>query len=214
MTRIAVLGGTGYAGTNFVKEAAGRGHAVTSLSRSLPAEPVAGVEYVQGSLGDAASVSAAIDGADAIIATLSPRGDNAGNLATAYQQLVADLAGSGKPIVFIGGFSSLRPAPDAPRFADGEVPEAFAAEVHELNGFREWLQTSAPADSDWIFVSPAGTFGSFAPGEALGHYRTSGEIAIFDENGESAISGADFALAVIDLVESGEHIGEHVSFAY
>ncbi len=214
MTRIAILGGTGYAGAHFVKEAASRGHAVTSLSRSIPVDPIAGVEYLQGTVLDAAAVSAAIDGADVVIATVSPRGDNAGRLATTYQRIAADLAGSGKPIVYIGGFSSLRPAPGAPRFAEGEVPEAFAAEAHESDGFREWLQTSAPADLDWVFVSPAGAFGAYAPGEALGVYRTGDEIALFDESGETAISGEDFALAVIDLVESGGHIREHVSFAY
>ncbi len=43
MSRIIVIGGTGYAGSAIVTEAAARGHAVTAFSRSLPAEPVPGV---------------------------------------------------------------------------------------------------------------------------------------------------------------------------
>lgn len=36
MTRIHVLGGTGYAGSRIVREAAKRGHQVVSYSRSIP----------------------------------------------------------------------------------------------------------------------------------------------------------------------------------
>jgi putative NADH-flavin reductase len=44
MTRISVLGGTGYASTQIVVEAQRRRHEVTSFSGNSPAEPVSGVE--------------------------------------------------------------------------------------------------------------------------------------------------------------------------
>jgi hypothetical protein len=49
MSTIAVIGGTGYAGSSIVREAAARGHHVISLSRSLPTDPVDGVTYGKGS---------------------------------------------------------------------------------------------------------------------------------------------------------------------
>ncbi|WP_152176331.1 NAD-dependent epimerase/dehydratase family protein, partial [Mycobacterium tuberculosis] len=42
MARIIVLGGTGYAGRHIVAEAVSRDHAVVAISRSTPADPVAG----------------------------------------------------------------------------------------------------------------------------------------------------------------------------
>ena len=48
MSRITVIGGTGYAGSAIVAEAAARGHQVTALSRSLPGAPIPNVTYVQG----------------------------------------------------------------------------------------------------------------------------------------------------------------------
>ncbi|MGO3175291.1 MAG: NAD-dependent epimerase/dehydratase family protein, partial [Microbacterium gubbeenense] len=45
MTRIAVIGGTGYAGRHIISAAASQGHVVTSFSRSEPLEPVDGAEY-------------------------------------------------------------------------------------------------------------------------------------------------------------------------
>ncbi|WP_395475405.1 hypothetical protein [Saccharopolyspora spinosa] len=51
-------------------------------------------------------------------------------------------------------------------------------------------------------------------GERTGTYRIGGDVALFDENGKSEISGADFALAVVDEIERHEHPREHISVAY
>src|ERR1700754_153455 len=74
MSRIVVIGGTGYAGSAIVAEAAARGHEVTAFSRSLPASQIEGVDYVQGDATDEAALSSAISGADVVVAALSPRG--------------------------------------------------------------------------------------------------------------------------------------------
>lgn len=42
----------------------------------------------------------------------------------------------------------------------------------------------------------------------------SGEVAIHDDNGISAISGADFATAIVDEIEYPAHHREHIGFAY
>ena len=86
MTRITVIGGTGYTGANIVAEAAARGHEVTSISRSVPATPVDGVSYLQGDVTSAETAAAAIAAGDVVISALSPRGPMAG------QVEVADLA--------------------------------------------------------------------------------------------------------------------------
>lgn len=58
---------------------------------------------------------------------------------------------------------------------------------------------------DWFFVSPAAGFGGYAPGEPLGHYRIGGDVLLTDENGESFISAADLAAAVVDEIEQPRH---------
>lgn len=214
MSKIVVMGGTGYAGAAIVREAAKRGHTVVSFSRSLPAEKVEGVQYVQGSALYANDLLSAIEGADVIVGTLSPRGETAGKVDAAYSTLADAAAASGARLIIVGGFSSLRPAPGAPRFVEGEIPKAYAAEVKEMFNFYDKLSKTAPAELDWLYVSPAGSFGSFNPGQALGKYRVGGEIAVFDENGNSAISGADFALAVVDEIEKPAHHRTNINFAY
>lgn len=212
MSTIAVIGGTGYTGTNIVREAAGRGHQVISLSRSAPSEPVEGVRYEHGEVLEHAP--ALVEAADAVVAALSPRGDTAGTIPALYGRLAELAAEHGTRLIVIGGFSSLRPSPDAPRFVEGDIPEQFAAEATEMDAARQWLQDEAPEQLDWLFVSPAGSYGSFNPGEARGTYRTGGEIALFDDDGESAISGADFALAVVDEIDDPQHRRAHIGVAY
>lgn len=211
MSTIAIIGGTGYTGANLVREAVGRGHTVISWSRHQPKQPIEGVRY---ETGDAADADTIIEGTDVVIAALSPRAELEGKLFGYYQGYATAAARTGARFVAIGGFSSLRPAPDQPRFVEGDIPDQFRAEALEMEAVRNWICTQAPEDLDWLFVSPAGGYGAFAPGEKTGRYRIGGEVALFTEDGGSEISGADFAQAVLDLIEGGEHHREHISVAY
>ena len=38
----------------------------------------------------------------------------------------------------------------------------------------------APEELDWFYVAPATGFGSWAPGEATGRYRTSQDVLLVD----------------------------------
>lgn len=213
MSTIAVIGGTGYAGSSIVKEAVSRGHQVISLSRSLPVEPVDGVRYVQGSAAEAEQVVA---GADVVVGALSPRAGTEGTLVATYTKLAELAAAHGARLIVVGGFSSLRPAPGALRFAEGDdLPPEFAAEATEGNSVLTALTDSAPENLDWLFVSPAADFGGYTPqGESRGVYRTSTDVALFDAEGTSAIEVADFALAVVDEIEKPTHHRSQIHFAY
>jgi hypothetical protein len=212
MARIVVFGGTGYTGSNVVREAAARGHEVISVSRSKPVERVEGVRYEIGAASELAA--GVIPGADAVVATLSPRGDMQGRLVEVYRELATRSAESGARYLQVGGFSSLRPAPDAPRFVEGEVPEQYRAEALEGEATRVLLVEEAPVELDWVFVSPAGAYGAWAAGERTASYRVGDEVALFDDAGESQISGADFALAIVEEIETPKHHREHIGVAY
>ena len=108
MTTIAILGGTGYAGSHIAAEALSRGFHVVSWSRSRPSEPIEGVTYNHGDLLDEDVLRSVVDGADVVIGALSPRGDLDGSLRFLYSQ-VADLAQkAGVRLGIVGGAGSLR----------------------------------------------------------------------------------------------------------
>jgi putative NADH-flavin reductase len=212
MATIVVFGGTGYTGGNVVREAASRGHRVISVSRSEPETAIDGVQY---EIGRAEEVAPrVIPGADAVVAALSPRGDMAGRLVPVYGALARLSAQAGARYLQIGGFSSLRPASDAPRFVEGEIAQQYRDEALEGEATRALLVDDAPEELDWVFVSPAGTYGAWAAGERTGAYRVGGEVALFDQEGGSNISGADFALALVDEIETARHHREHIGVAY
>jgi len=212
MSTIVVFGGTGYTGGNIAREAISRGHQVVSVSRSAPKEPIPGVRYETGPVEEVAQ--RVIPGAAAVVATLSPRGDMAGRLVAVYRDLAQRSAAAGARYLQIGGFSSLRPAPGQPRFAEGDVPEEFRAEAREGDATRAMLVDTAPDELDWVFVSPAGGYGSWAAGEPTGSYRVGDDVALFDISGGSNISGADFALAVVDEIDNPTHHRAHIGIAY
>ncbi len=210
MASITVVGGTGYAGAAIVAEAAARVHRVTAVARSVPMVAIDGVTYLQGSALSADLRARALAGADAVISATSPRGDMADKHVELVSALAESAMASGARLIVVGGFSSLRSAPGAPRFIEGDVPEAYRSEARAGHAVLEPLLAADPA-LDWTFVSPAATFGAFAPGEATGRYRLGGEVAMFDEDGKSYISAPDFAKAILDLIDGNEHHREHVS---
>lgn len=213
MTKILVIGGTGYAGAFIAKEASRRSHEVIVMSRSEPSDKIEGVEYVQGSASDAQLLSELLSKVDVVVATASPRGDMAGKLAPLYAQIAKQAAEHSVRFIVVGGFSTLRPSEGAPRFfEDGSIPAEYRDEALELVRVFESLKNDAPQDLDWLFVSPAATFGAYAEVADTGKYKVSGDIALFDDGGESKISGADFAIGIVDEIENSQHHNENISF--
>jgi uncharacterized protein len=72
---------------------------------------------------------------------------------------------------------------------------------------------ATPATLDWVFVSPAARFGAHVPGERLGRYRLGDDVVVQPDDG-GAISGPDYALGFVDLIEAGDHHRAHVNLAY
>ena len=212
MATVVVFGGTGYTGGNVVREASARGHQVVSVSRSEPKDPVDGVRYETGTVEQVAG--RVVPEADVVVAALSPRGDMAGRLVETYRDLARQSAVAGARYFQVGGYSSLRPAPGEPRFVEGDVPEQFRDEALEGEATRVMLAEEAPESLDWVFVSPAATYGAWAAGERTGTYRVGEDVSLVDEQGQSNISGGDFAAAIVDEIERPTRHRAHMSVAY
>jgi putative NADH-flavin reductase len=214
MSRIAVIGGTGYAGSAIAAEAAGRGHDVTAMSRSLPDVPIPGVTYVQGDATDEAILATVIDGSAVVVGPLAPRGPLAAGFRDVCRTIARLTDAAPATLYVVGGYSSLRPAPGADRFVTdlSRVPAELHGEIRAGAALIIEDLPAAPATLDWVFVSPALGFGAHAPGEATGRYRLGGDVAVQPEDG-GAISAADYALGLVDLIENGGHHREQVNLA-
>lgn len=216
MLRIAVVGGTGYAGSALVREARARQHDVVSMSRTLPemAQRVAGVDYRVGSVLDEHDLSRAITDAEVILSGLSPRGELNGRIVDVERRLAGLASGSGSRFGVVGGSGSLRLSPGGPRIAESDqIPAEAKEEASQMLAVLRSLE-SFPEALDWFFVSPAIQFGAWLPSPRRGTYRIGGDVALFDSEGNSAIGADDLALAILDEIENPTHRGSHFSVAY
>ena len=91
---------------------------------------------------------------------------------------------------------------DGPDFSDVFKPLA-AAMAKALTELRE------RKDVKWTYISPAGDFQ--AEGERSGKYILGGEELTLNAKGESIISYADYAIAMVDEAVKGDHIQQRIS---
>lgn len=214
MTQVTVIGGSGYAGSHIVEAAALQGLDVTSMSRGESAQQVPGVNYVQGSITEAADRARALAGADVVVVAVSPRGDMVGRVRPAIAELATEAAAAGVRLGVVGGAGSLLQSEggdlvmNGPDFADAVKPEAS-----EMGGVLDDLRAT-PETLDWFLISPAATFGAWAAGEHRGEYRVGGDVLLTDAEGKSEISGADFGVAVADEIAKPQHRRARFTVAY
>lgn len=214
MARITVLGGTGYAGSHIVREGVARGHEMLAVSRTAPESPLDGVSYVSGDVLDQDFLNDLAAKSEVLVMALSPRGDMQGKVVAAAEGLITAAAEAGVRLGAIGGAGALKVSEDGPRLIDTDgFPEEVKPESFEMLDVLEKLQASDGA-LDWFYIHPAAGFGSFNPGERRGTYRVGGEVLLTDDAGNSDISGADFALAILDEIEKPVHRRRRFSAAY
>jgi len=64
---------------------------------------------------------------------------------------------------------------------------------------------------DWSFLAPSA---KLAPGRRTVKFRLGGDQLLVDANGESRISVQDYAVAMIDELESPAHIRQRFTVGY
>lgn len=207
MTRITVLGGTGYVGAAVVAEARKRGHDVTAVSRTAPSSPVPGADYVEGSVLDADVLARTTADRDVVLVALSPRGDMVGKVQGVVEELIGRLAGTPTRLGYVGGASSLLTEEGGPRLWDvtkDQMPDEVKPEVQTGLDTLALLEAS-PESLDWFYVSPPQDFGSWLGTASKGEYVLGGDVMLRDADGASTISADDLALAILDEVETPAH---------
>ncbi|WP_439473131.1 NAD(P)-dependent oxidoreductase [Brevundimonas sp.] len=201
--KIVVLGASGRAGSEITKEAAARGHAVTAVARKPEAIPTAeGVTPIAGDASDAAALAPLLTGADAVISAL--------HFDIPMETLLTAVREAGVPRLLItGGAASLEAAPGVRVIDTPEFPEEW--KQFALGGIVALDTLRGVADVDWTFFSPAAFIEA---GPRLGRYRTGGDQLVTDANGDSKISFADYAIAMVDELEQPKHSRARFTAAY
>ena len=128
---------------------------------------------------------------------------------TSLAHLCDILSGTDTRLLVVGGAGSLYVnAEHTACVSDGaDFPEVFKPLASAMaKALGELRQRN---DVKWTYISPAGDFQ--ADGERSGKYILAGEELTLNAKGESIISYADYAIAMVDEIEKGDHIGQRIS---
>ncbi len=204
MSKIAIIGATGRAGSQLLEEALRRGHGVTAIARDTSKiDPREGVVSKAVDALDAAALQAAIAGHDVVI--------SAAHFATLpASAVVGPVKKAGvKRLLVVGGAGSLL-LPDGTRVIDSEgFPEAYKAEASAGAEFLANLREER--DLDWTFLSPSA---EFVEGERTGKFRLGQDDLLVSSEGRSWITFADYAIAMLDEVEAPKHSRQRFTVGY
>lgn len=204
--KIAVICANGKAGQLIVKEAIERGLDVTAVVRGE--NKSAADKVIVKDLFDLTKED--LNGFDAVVDAFGAwTPDTISQIADAAEHLCALTSGTDTRLLIVGGAGSLYVNPEHTlTVADGkDFPDVFkpvaAAHQKALDGLRK------RNDVKWTYVSPAADFQ--ADGAKTGKYILGGEEFILNEKGESVISYADYAVAMVDEIVNGNHIQQRIS---
>ncbi|AIQ29268.1 MULTISPECIES: NAD(P)-dependent oxidoreductase [Paenibacillus] len=202
--KIAVIGAGGKAGSEIVKEALDRGHEVTAIVRNPAKVTDSRASVLEKDILSLTAEDLRIY--DAVINAFgAPFGQEhlhveAGNVLIEALKNVPDTR-----LIVVGGAGSLY------------VDEARTVKVVDTPGFPDFVKPTALNQGKnleilqtteglrWTFVSPSA---NFAVGERTGAYVKGKDHLLVNSKGESYVSYADYAIAIVDELEQPQHIGE------
>ncbi|WP_376710073.1 NAD(P)-dependent oxidoreductase [Pseudochrobactrum lubricantis] len=213
MSKIAIIGASGYVGTALLNEAVKRGHQASALVRhpeKITAN--ANVTAVKVDVLDTDGLAALLKGHDLVISAYNPGWQEADirNIHIKGSKSITEAVKKAgiKRLIAVGGAGSLEingaQLVDSPEFP-AEYKEGALGARQALNDLK------TENELDWSFVSPAILL---VPGEATGTFRLGTDSPVFDDKGESKITVGDLAVAILDEAEQGKHIRQRFTAAY
>ena len=204
--KIAVVCANGKAGKAIVKEAVQRGIDVTAIVRGenkTEAKNILKKDLFDLTKENLKDFDAVVDAFGAWTEETLPQHS------TSLKHLCGILSGSDTRLLIVGGAGSLYVnAEHTACVADGpDFPDSFKPLANAMaKALRELRERK---DVRWTYISPAADFR--ADGEKTGQYILGGEELTLNSKGESIISYADYAVAMIDEIEKGNHIRQRIS---
>lgn len=202
--KVAVIGATGNIGSKIIIELLTRGHDVRGITRH-PEQLQPNVKFTarRGDVNNEASLAELLVGHEAVISAVKFQTMDPNILIRAVKQTTV------KRLLVVGSAGSLDVAPGVQLVDTPDFPKASKGEA--LAG-REFLNIlRGQHELDWTFLSPSALL---APGERTGRFRLGTDRLLVDGNSESKISIEDYAVAMVDELESPRHSRQRFTVGY
>ncbi len=212
--KVTVFGAAGNVGKRVIDEAIMRGHEVTAVlrnsARAAELNPAAKVV-----IGDADKVSDVVRlsaGQDIVISATRPPQGAESQLVTTAQSLLSGLAQTKVRLLLVGGAASLTvPNSQGTLVVDDINLVPLAWRDIALACLEQYQLCQKNTSVNWSYLSPPALI---SPGERTGTFRLGSDELLVDEQGDSAISFEDFAIALVDEAEQQSHNRKRFTVAY
>ncbi len=203
--QVAVLGASGKGGSEITKELVSRGHSVVAIGRN--AETLPSGDAITQRAGDASNadeLAGLVEGADAVISAI--------HFDVPSETLLNAVKKAGvNRLLVMGGAASLKVQDGGILYDSEHFPEFLKPIVKPAIDFLDEIRKEA--DVDWTFFSPAM---NIFEGERKGpdSFTLGKDDLVTDAAGESNISYADFAIAMVDELEQHNNPRGRFTAAY
>ncbi|WP_025783445.1 NAD(P)-dependent oxidoreductase [Sporosarcina sp. D27] len=202
--KVAIIGASGKAGNLILKEAVSRGHEVTAIVRNASKLEEKNVAAIEKNIFDLTSED--LKEFEVVVNAFgAPLGQEQAHV-DAGHALIEALKGTNARAIIVGGAGSLYvdenqtiTVIETPDFPDVFIPTAKGQG-------RNLQELQKSSNITWTFISPSAVFD--AEGKRTGSYQSGKDNLLVNSKGESYISYADYAIAVLDEIENPQHINE------
>ena len=199
--KIGIIGASGKVGSLVLKEAKDRGHEVTAIVRDASKLTDKNVAVIEKNIFDLTTED--INQFEVVVNAFgAPLGEEQAHV-DAGHALIEALKGTNTRAIIVGGAGSLYVDEnktirviDTPEFPDIVKPTAAG----QGRNLKELQETSGIT---WTFISPSAVFDP--EGKRTGTYQAGKDHLLVNSKGESYISYADYAIAVLDEIENPQH---------
>jgi putative NADH-flavin reductase len=208
--KVAIIGASGFIGSAILNEALDRGHTVTAIVRNPEKITIKHPQLTvkQGDVTDADTVADLVAGNGTVISAY-----NSYDAETYLKAIHAIIDGTKKAginrLLAVSGAGSLEIEPGVQLLDTPEFPAEWKGGASATRD--AFYVIKQQNDLDWTVLSPAMVI---EPGVRTGKFRLGSDQVVADDNGDSKISTADYAVAMIDELENPVHIQQRFTLAY
>ncbi|NGY70132.1 NAD(P)-dependent oxidoreductase [Bacillus megaterium] len=203
--KIAIIGANGKIGRLIMKEAIDRGFDVTAIVRNASKITETNVKVLEKDIFNL--TASELTTFDVVVSTYRAPDGEEHLYVEAGRVLVEALKDTlNTKLIVVGGAGSLfvdeektTRLMDTPDFPDFVLPTA-------VNAGKQLEELQKTDSITWTYISPAGFFDP--EGKRTGSYKLGKDHVILNSKGESYISYADYAIAVVDEIEKPQHVNE------
>lgn len=204
--KVAIIGASGKAGKLIMNEALERGYDVTAIVRNKSKIDNTKVNIIEKDLFSLTKDD--IKGFDVVVSAFGVWEEKElDKHSLVMEHLCKILSNTNIRLIVVGGAGSLYIDKNKKLMDSENFPEIFKPLANNMSKAFDILRNKK--DVVWTYISPSADFS--ADGERTGEYNIGHDELCFNSKGESYISYADYAIALVDEIGNKKYLNQRIT---